>query len=127
MHEPEQLEQNVSNLLGQIKRAMDPQDSDEPLQPSTELLESSVSQQELRDELERLKDQQLGKPHQVTAAGEDRLAMVPAAVPALPSGVLVTESMKKILSNLVTEDMTRIGFLVSSLSILVGAPRCFEN
>jgi hypothetical protein len=50
---------------------------------------------------------------------------VPAAVPPLPSGVLVTESMKQILSNLVTEEITRIGFLVISQLILACAPPMF--
>lgn len=127
MHESGQIEQQVDNLIGQIRLATDSHDTDEPLQSSDRMLETSESVQELRDELERLKvDQELGQEDQV-ATGEGSVAMVPAAVPKMPPGVLVTESMKQILSNLLTEDITRIGMLVISIFILVGACRCFES
>ena len=66
------------------------------------------SVEDLRDELDRLKDQ---NDQTVSVKQKSGQALVPAPVPELPRGVLVTQSMEALLSHLTSSDKSRILFL----------------
>ena len=113
MYDKASIANSIDGLIRQINLAVAP-DADSEAEQLQDLPTSpDFSTKDLRDELDRLKGEQdtatVNSPQ--TALGQ---APVPAVAPGLPPGVLVTQSMKELLSHLVTGDKTRVGFLVTA-------------
>ena len=110
MHDKATLEQSVDGLVRQIKLAIAP-DSEEMIEVEHEEA-PDFSAKDLRDELDRLKSEQEPAVSSTTAlktAGQP--AKVPAVVPRLPDGCLVSSSMEELLEQLTTGTSSRVGFL----------------
>ena len=111
MHDKATLEQSVDGLVRQIKLAVAP-DSEEMIEVEHEEERLDFSVKDLRDELDRLKSEQQPAVSNMTAlkaAGQP--AKVPAVVPRLPDGCLVSSSMEELLEQLTTGTSSRVGFL----------------
>ena len=111
MHDKATLEQSVDGLIRQIKLAVAP-DSEEMIEVEHEEERLDFSVKDLRDELDRLKSEQEPAVSSTTAlktAGQP--AKVPAVVPRLPDGCLVSSSMEELLEQLTTGTSSRVGFL----------------
>ena len=106
MYDKASLEQNVDGLVRQIKLAVAPDAEQAQVQGISEAPDFSV--EDLRDELDRLKDQ---NDQTVSVKQKSGQALVPAPVPELPRGVLVTQSMEALLLHLTSSDKSRILFL----------------
>ena len=95
LYEKASMEENVEGLMRQIELALESGTTD--IQEISDAPDFSVN--ELRDELDRLKQDQ--NEHavglQTSKQNGVELALVPSPVPELPRGVLVTRSM---MSNL---------------------------
>eukprot|EP01046_Picozoa_sp_COSAG06_P048110 COSAG06_NODE_7127_length_2621_cov_1.434576_2_plen_179_part_00 len=107
------IPQAMDSLNHQIQVALS--DNSDCIEMDEELDDTSFSVDELRQELGRLKKDQdnTGGAPPATELGRSSRAWVPAAVPEVPSGVLVTQSMEQLLSHLVAGTDTRVGFLVN--------------
>ena len=105
------MEVHVEGLVRQITLALESGTTD--MQEITDAPDFSVN--ELRDELDRLKQDQEDHAADLATSRQNRagLALVPSPVPDLPRGVLVTQSMEQLLSYLTASDKTRVGFLVT--------------
>ena len=113
MYDKASIASSIDGLIRQINLAVAP-DADSEAEQLQELPTSpDFSTKDLRDELDRLKGEQdtATVNSRQNALGQ---ALVPAVAPELPPGVLVTQSMKELLSHLVTGDKTRVGFLVTA-------------
>eukprot|EP01047_Picozoa_sp_COSAG01_P042920 COSAG01_NODE_3777_length_5704_cov_34.622658_2_plen_714_part_00 len=112
LHDQAKLAQNVEGLVQQMKLALE--FDTEQTDADTQAEESDAfSTKELRDELDRLAEEQLPtSPGQVAAAssGVKAAATISAAVPQVPMGVLVTGAMTKLLEKLTDTTITRMGF-----------------
>eukprot|EP01043_Picozoa_sp_COSAG02_P085294 COSAG02_NODE_22965_length_734_cov_0.954331_1_plen_134_part_10 len=110
LHEKSSLEGNVDALLHQIRRTLAPEADFQPdeLQVGSHAADGAdFSVSDLRDELQRLKQEQEATTSISEANPGDRgggPAVVPASVPALPRGILVTPSMEELLAHLTTGD-----------------------
>jgi hypothetical protein len=118
MFDKSSIEENVDGLVRQIKLALmeDVDVTDVTLQEMPDSPEFSI--EDLRGELDRLKTEQASyDTAEMTTSSEDGSgqALVPAAVPEIPPGVFVIPSMNDLLSKLLDDQFSRIGFLVSSI------------
>ena len=118
LHEKSSLEDNVDALLNQIRRTLAP-DADlqpEELQVGSHAADGTdFSVTDLRDELQRLKQEQEATASSLQANQGNQSsgqAKVPASVPDLPRGILVTQSMEELLTHLTTGDKNRVAFFV---------------
>ena len=121
MHDESSLEESVDGLVRQITLAVAPEQAEYGVSQDEAAESPDFSKNDLRYELDRLKtDQESESNSQVASFGEDgrAQAMVPAAAPELPLGVLVTQPMEELLSHLVDGESTRVGFLVRTHPIL---------
>ena len=114
LHDKTSFAENIDGLVRQINLAVTGIQSD--LEHS-QLLSAvpDFSAKDLRSELDRLKDDQ-GHATSTPHPNDLGKASVPAHAPELPRGVLVTQSMKQLLSHLTIGDKSRIGFLVTRTS-----------
>ena len=118
MYDKASIANSIDGLIRQINLAV-ATDADSEGGQLQELPPSpDFSTKDLRDELDRLKGEQdtATVNSRQNAPGQ---APVPAVAPGLPPGVLVTQSMKELLSHLVTGDKTRVGFLVTARFVLL--------
>ena len=98
---PSTFAEDVNSLVTQIVQAADPNATD------VEAI-SEVVLHEVKDELLRLRqDTEL---QSVSEAKLTREAKIPALVPSLPTGTLVTTAMEELLSKLVDPSSSRVGF-----------------
>jgi hypothetical protein len=118
LYDQASFEENVQSLLRQIKLAVVSTAEalgDAASHFSADDAAAHFSAEELRDELCRL--EKLDTSCNDTAGAVDQeergKAMVPAAVPELPHGLLITGSMEELLHQLTaTDGCTRIGIFI---------------
>eukprot|EP01047_Picozoa_sp_COSAG01_P033034 COSAG01_NODE_2413_length_7745_cov_2.532304_8_plen_181_part_00 len=110
LHDKATLAQNVDGLIHQIKLALG-SDDEQTVNDMQEDEPDAFSAKELRDELDRLaEEQQSASPSQAAKPDEKAAAKISAAVPQLPIGVLVTGAMTELLKILTDSATTRVGF-----------------
>lgn len=116
LHDPASFEENVESLLRQIKLAVasGAGADDDATTASLDELDTppEFSVQELRDELSRLKSENDAQ-HTVMAGTtqESGQAKLPAAVPELPLGLMVSKGMEELLHQLTgSTSGARVGF-----------------
>ena len=112
LHEKSSLEENADALLHQIMLTLSPDANLQPeeLQVASEAADGAdFSVSDLRDELQRLEQEvalSSSQPKQGNQGGGP--AVVPASVPDLPRGILVTQSMTELLAHLTSSDKNRV-------------------
>ena len=99
------LAENFDGLVRQIKVVVG---TDETGGAPVDQQEPDFSSLELRDELDRLRIELRAKTDGEKTV--QQAAEVPAAVPRLPGGMLVTQSMTELLKHVTSSEITRIGF-----------------
>ena len=99
---PSTFAEDIDSLVTQIVQVADPNATD------VEATSEKVVLDEVKDELLRLRQDTELQP--ASEAKLTREAKIPALVPSLPAGTLVTTEMEELLSKLVDPSSSRVGF-----------------